>query len=766
MAHARRTGRRIWVATAVALSLATIPAVPSSAAPIVADGFETGNLSAWSGSAGFTVQQATVHGGSFAGRASSTGSPSHAWRAFAGQNELTADLWFNVTSRSAAVYLTSFRPASGGATVLVGINGKGRLIVRNNVTKVNYVSTNVVTSGVWHRLGLHAITGSGSRFDVMYDGASVATLSRTNNLGSATMARFHVGDSTAGRTFNVQFDDVSLVSGGGGPSDTTDPSQPQGVTATIVDPSTVDLDWQASSDDTGVTGYGVYRSLDGTTYSLVTTVIGTAFRDDGLDPGTDYWWKVDAVDAAGNRSPLSDPATATTPPDDADARLGRWSAPFDIGTIGVHATVTFTGKVLLFYRTVDIGDSSTVWDPATGTTTDVPVPLAFEHNLFCSAHSLRPNGDVLVTGGTLWGAGNPNGTTQTALFDPVTQQWRRGPAMARPRWYPTDVSLADGDTLVFAGRVASGANADEVERYDAATNTFSTLPPAATLSMGTYPRMFALPDGRVVRVGTERETMFFDPDTPAWTAGPQMQFGSRPRGSVVLLPDLQRVLAIGGQTGTGATATTEILDLGDASPRWRMSGSMGEARKNLNVVLLPDGQVLAVGGNNGTGLYDLPVTSTEMFDPATETWRQVAPQQAPRAYHSTAVLLPDGRVLSSGQTDGTMQTTAEIYSPPYLFKGQRPVIGSAPSQVGFGSSFTVATAQASSVERVALIRAHTATHGVNFDQRYVPLTFSAGASQLTVSAPASGAEAPPGWYMLFLLDDAGVPSVATWVRLG
>ncbi len=264
MAHARRTGRRIWVATAVALSLATIPAVPSSAAPIVADGFETGNLSAWSGSAGFTVQQATVHGGSFAGRASSTGSPSHAWRAFAGQNELTADLWFNVTSRSAAVYLTSFRPASGGATVLVGINGKGRLIVRNNVTKVNYVSTNVVTSGVWHRLGLHAITGSGSRFDVMYDGASVATLSRTNNLGSATMARFHVGDSTAGRTFNVQFDDVSLVSGGGGPSDTTDPSQPQGVTATIVDPSTVDLDWQASSDDTGVTGYGVYRSLDGT----------------------------------------------------------------------------------------------------------------------------------------------------------------------------------------------------------------------------------------------------------------------------------------------------------------------------------------------------------------------------------------------------------------------------------------------------------------------------------------------------------------------
>ena len=745
------------------ICLSTTLASPSSAAPIFGDGFESGNLSAWSGSASFTTQQSTVRSGAWAGRASSTGSPSHVWRSFAGEVELTAEVWFNVASRSTAVWLTSFRPSSGGATVSVGLNSKGKLVARNNRTKVTYASTIVVGNGVWHQLGVHAKTGTGARFDVTYDGAPVDALNRTNNLGSATIGKLTVGDTTQGRTFNVAFDDVSL-STDASPGDTEDPSQPMGLVATTVDTGSVDLDWQASSDDTGVTGYTVYRSLTGSAFSVVASIPGTAYIDSGLDPGTTYWWKVDAVDAAGNRSAQSDAATATTASDGTSEPLGRWGAPFDVGTIGVHASVMHTGKVLLFYKTTDPADSSKLWDPASGTVTDVPVPIAFQHNLFCSAHSLRPNGDVFVTGGTLWGAGNPNGTTQTAVFDPVTERWREGPAMSSPRWYPTNVSLADGDTLVFAGRINSSANATEVERYDMGTDSFSTLPSAATLSMGTYPRMFVLPDGRVVRVGTERQTMFFDPDVPSWTPGPDMQFGSRPRGSVILLPGLDKVLAIGGLTGSGATATSEILDLGAADPSWRLSGSMHEPRKNLNVVLLPDGKVLAVGGNHGGGLYDLPVLGSEMYDPATETWTQMAAQVAPRAYHSTALLLPDGRVLSAGQTDGSMQTTAEIYSPPYLFAGPRPVSDAAPSAVSYGSSFAVDTAQAASIDQVALVRANSSTHGVNFDQRHVPLTFSAGAGGLTVGAPASGAEAPPGWYMLFLIDD-GVPSVASWVRV-
>jgi hypothetical protein len=139
-------------------------------------------------------------------------------------------------------------------------------------------------------------------------------------------------------------------------------------------------------------------------------------------------------------------------------------------------------------------------------------------------------------------------------------------------------------------------------------------------------------------------------------------------------------------------------------------------------------------------------------------------QAAPRAYHSTAVLLPDGRVLSAGQTSGTQQTTAEIYSPPYLFAGTRPTIATAPQVVGYGTSFAIATPEAGTIDDVELIRPGSVTHGVSFDQRSVDLRFSRGTGSLDVEAPASGRVAPPGWYMVFILRN-GVPSVARWIHI-
>jgi hypothetical protein len=175
--------------------------------------------------------------------------------------------------------------------------------------------------------------------------------------------------------------------------------------------------------------------------------------------------------------------------------------------------------------------------------------------------------------------------------------------------------------------------------------------------------------------------------------------------------------------------------------------------------------VLAVGGGLAKR-YVGPVYSAELFDTETETWQEMAAQTAPRVYHSTAVLLPDGRVLSAGQNDGDLQTTAEIYSPPYLFRGPRPTISSAPARARYDAQISIETPDAADIDRVALIRAGSVTHSVNFDQRYVDLPFTTGPGGLSARVPPTAAEAPPGMYMLFVVDGDGVPSVAKWVKIG
>jgi len=135
-------------------------------------------------------------------------------------------------------------------------------------------------------------------------------------------------------------------------------------------------------------------------------------------------------------------------------------------------------------------------------------------------------------------------------------------------------------------------------------------------------------------------------------------------------------------------------------------------------------------------------------------------------YHSTAVLLPDGRVLSAGESYGNLKQTGEIFSPPYLFKGARPAISGAPATLGYGHAFTIGSPDAHDVKRVALVKAAAVTHSNNFDQRYVDCTFSARGGKLHPTAPRNGNHAPPGWHMLFLVNAAGVPSIAHWVRVG
>jgi hypothetical protein len=463
-------------------------------------------------------------------------------------------------------------------------------------------------------------------------------------------------------------------------------------------------------------------------------------------------------------------SVAGSPLANASATIGSWTSTIQVGVIGVHAALLNTGKVLLYEFDANngVGSKAVLFDPATSTSSRVDVP--FRRNIICSGISLLADGRVLTTGGEPYTAGGNDafqGIRESTIFDPATNRWTDPGVMAYPRWYPSNVLLPNGSTLVFSGRDAAGTrNIAQVERYDPATGRWTTLPAAANRQTGLYPRTVVLPDGRIlVTRSLNGVTDTFDPRTNAWKQIDTMNAGQRQDGSVVLLPGLQRYLSVGGKTKTAVTKTAEILDMSAANPQWTYTGAMAFARRNPNLVLLADGTVLAVGGGTTVGPSGATKTA-ELYDPATGRWRQMAAQTAARTYHSTALLLPDGRVLSAGATSGLPeQTTVDIYSPPYLFKGPRPTISSVPGSAGYGQQLAISTPDASRISRVALIRPGAVTHSVNFDQRYVDLTFTRGSGTLTAAIPSSANTAPPGWYLVVIVDTQGIPSVGKFLRL-
>ena len=222
-----------------------------------------------------------------------------------------------------------------------------------------------------------------------------------------------------------------------------------------------------------------------------------------------------------------------------------------------------------------------------------------------------------------------------------------------------------------------------------------------------------------------------------------------------------------------SAATAYVLDMTQGSPAWVQVPSMNYARTYHTLVVLPDGNVLVTNGGQTTNVIDAgtAVRQAEMWSPATYQFSRLASMVTPRLYHSTVLLLPDGRVLVSGGgrfDDGnapTDQLSAEIYSPPYLFNGARPVISAAPSTIPYAANFTVTTPDALQIASAALVRLGAVTHAFDQDQRYVPLTFQQATGGLTVHSPSSANLAPPGYYMLFIVNSNGVPSVASIVKI-
>jgi len=481
---------------------------------------------------------------------------------------------------------------------------------------------------------------------------------------------------------------------------------------------------------------------------------------------------------ARGKKPHAKPAS-TSP-----SQVGQWAAPVYFCStgpcvVGANAVVLNTGNVLFYYYPPALftGSLAAVLNPVTGALTFIQVNV--ERDIFCSGVSVLPNGMVAISGGvveaTHVGTSFPDGTVNLTLFDPATQTWSTGQSMTYARWYPSSVIMSDGTMLELSGSNETGTKVQNwLESYNYLTGSWTVLPSTANLpsdTLQTYPRLTLLNSGNVLMSAPAAATYQFNPSTNWWTFVANTNFGYRYFAPHVLLPGTQKVMVAGGSPtqpngGSTATATAEIIDMSKTTPAWTYTTPMNYARYNENLVILADGTILAVGGGGGGGEYTNPIYTPELYNPTAATWTVMAPQAIQRTYHSTAVLLPDGRVISSGSDNRvTTEMTYEIYSPPYLFKGTRPAIQASPASVSYGAQFTITTSNASTITGVALVRPGATTHADDFDQRYVPLTFTAGSGTLTATAPATSSQAPPGYYMLVIVNSSGVPSIMPFLSL-
>ncbi len=452
----------------------------------------------------------------------------------------------------------------------------------------------------------------------------------------------------------------------------------------------------------------------------------------------------------------------------------------------VHGALLNTGHVLLFSGAAERNYplEARIWDPATKQIMPGVIPLP--EDFFCCGHTFLPDGRLLVVGGDTNGAGHTN--NRCFIFTPNAanpDSGTFGPTanMAHARWYPTALSLSNGRVLAFSGGHPIAA---EVEVFDG--GAWAPISGADRTFDELYPGLHLLPSGEIfyTRAGwagaTGTQTAYLTltgPNSGSWTDYGQQQFYDRQEGMSLLMidttviPEHTSLYVFGGGVSGPATArnnsTAEVIEFsgGIAGSAWSRIADMNFGRTNVNVVVLPTGRILIIGGHsNGQKWSPTPVLETETYDPATDKWTLGAPLNFPRQYHSVCILLPDGRVLTAGGVaPGTAdpdQHSLELYSPGYLSLGARPVISTAPPSVTYGSAFVIDTPQADNINSVVLIAPISVTHHTDAGQRYIKLPInSRTATTIETTAPANGNVAPPGFYMLFVVNDQGVPSEAS-----
>ncbi|OAI57716.1 hypothetical protein AYO47_01610 [Planctomyces sp. SCGC AG-212-M04] len=416
-----------------------------------------------------------------------------------------------------------------------------------------------------------------------------------------------------------------------------------------------------------------------------------------------------------------------------------------------------------------------LWDPATNAFNTLPKP---GYNLFCSGHAFLSSGKLLVAGGHIK---DSSGDFRATMFNCESNAWEPIKPMHAGRWYPNALTLPDGGILVSGGQQKDGhLNAQQkIWRDDdwKPTQEHNTLP--------LYPRMFSF-DGKAFLAGHLKTSQMLDfagmGGAGEWRTVDESQGQQREEGCFVMF-NPEEVLIVGG--GRPPQKTAERIKLSHAAPKWVPAGNMSIERRHHNATILPDGTVLVTGGTSGNGGFNdvsKPVKVAENWNPNTNQWVKWASETAPRIYHSTAVLLPDARVLSAGGGEFAKESdpdqandradshlNAQIFSPPYLFKSTsdkpRPDIVTCPTDVSYNEEFEVKTSLPNQIAKANWIRLPSVTHSTNMNQRFNSLAFTVNGAALKVKSPANPNVCPPGHYMLFLLNADLVPSVARIVRI-
>jgi Domain of unknown function (DUF1929)/Ricin-type beta-trefoil lectin domain-like/PKD domain len=454
-------------------------------------------------------------------------------------------------------------------------------------------------------------------------------------------------------------------------------------------------------------------------------------------------------------------------------------------------------------------------------------------DVFCNGWAFFPDGRCFVIGGTQQ-YDPFHGEPRTTVFDPLVDRsdpashaFVTMQNMAHGRWYATGIVVPDGRIMAFSGTDENGGINNNVEFYTVGSATKNTAdgetgwsnPFSSPFVPTLYPWMHVLPDGRVFNSGgsaTSNMMTINGAQAPSWQTGfAKTQTGLlRTYGNSVLLPllppnyDARVMILGGGNSSAGATATTEIIALpnGATSGSWvQMPDMPSGPRVEGNSVLLPsqgalpdppndqgnsDPTLFVQGGSRFDNNASTATLNADMFDPITNTWSSSKPGGAgtatyPRMYHSVALLLPDATVATAGSNPQrtVWDNHIEIHSPAYLFNADgspatRPVItsvattGGLQGQITYGDHFTVQTPNASNIDSVVLIKPGSDTHAFDMEQRLVglPFTVAADNGSLSVTGPLNSNIAPPGYYMLFVvnkpvLNRPGVPSVATFVQV-